>query len=199
LLNFIRMTVLGGIVFLLPFAVLAFLTGKLIATVKPVVEPVSSRLPLDAVAGFSVTLLLAVVFLILVSFLAGFLARTRVAQHFAKQLETRVLGRVPAYSLLKSVSQDFVAPGSGGNHPVVLINFDDNRQLGVKVGEADEGALSIVFVPDSPTPQTGTVLIVDSHRLVETQLTLVQAYSALAGRGRGLEELFSGKRLGTAA
>ena len=96
--KFIRITVLGGLLFLLPFAVLAVLVGKLVSTARPIVEPVLQRLPLNAIAGFSATILLTAVLIIVVSFAAGFVARTGIAKRLVKELETSVLNRVPACS-----------------------------------------------------------------------------------------------------
>lgn len=191
MLNFIRMTILGGLLFLLPFAVLAALVGKLISTARPIIEPVSQKLPLNAFAGFSATILITVIFLIAVSFVAGFFAKTQLARHLVRELETYVLNRVPAYSVIKSVSEDFVAQEEKAEHPVVLVNFDDSRQLGIKTGKTDDGQFTIVFMPDSPTPQTGTVLIMESGRVQETDIPLRKAFSSLTGRGVGLEKYLS--------
>ena len=54
-------------------------------------------------------------------------------------METHFLGRLPAYGLLKSLSNDVIAPGETADHPVVLVRFDDAWQLGILMGPAAEG------------------------------------------------------------
>lgn len=189
MLKLVRTTIAGGLIFLLPLAILAVLVGKIFAAAKKVVEPLSHQLPVQSVAGVSATIVLAIVGLIAVSFMAGVLARTRTAQNLMKQLETQLLGRIPAYGLLKSLGQDLVSPDTQADHPVVIVRFDDAWQIGIRIGDTASGQHTVVFLPDSPTPQSGTVQIVESARVQETDIPLTKAFAALSARGMGLPEL----------
>lgn len=189
MLKVLKTTVSGGLVFLLPLAVLGYLLGKILATAQKIAEPISDKLPVSSFAGISATIIVAVVGLVAVSFLAGLFARTRIAQRAMKELETQLLGRVPAYGLLKSLGNDIVAPEQEAERRVVLVRFDDAWQVAIKIAAATEGQHTVVFVPDSPTPQSGTVMIVESSRVHETEIPLRKAMSALAVRGMGLPEL----------
>lgn len=188
MLKLVKTTVLGGLIFLLPLAVLGFLLGKVITTAEKLAEPLSDKLPVSSFAGVSATIVVAVVGLLVISFLAGLFARTRVAQDAVKGLETHFLSRVPAYGLLKSLGTDIISPEQEAARRVVLVRFDDAWQLGIKVADAQEESHTVIFLPDSPTPQSGTVMIVESSRLHETDIPLRKAMAMLAGRGVGLQE-----------
>jgi uncharacterized membrane protein len=195
MLKLVQTTVIGGLIFLLPLGLLIFLLGKILSTARTMVEPLSRQLPVQSVAGISATILLTIIAMVLVSFIAGIFARTRPAQQLVQQLETHLLGRVPAYGLLKSLSNDLVAPNQEADHPVVLIQFDEAWQLGIKIGDVASGTHTVVFLPDAPTPQSGTVQIVESHRVKPTDIPLTKAFAALSARGMGLAELIpSGPR-----
>jgi uncharacterized membrane protein len=75
----------------------------------------------------------------------------------------------------------------------VLVRFDDAWQLAIKVNTAGEGSHTVVFLPDSPTPQSGTVMIVESSRVHETDIPLRKAMSVLAVRGMGLHDALKGQ------
>ncbi len=184
--RFIRTTLVGGFLFLLPLGIIAFFIGKIIAVVREAVEPLSKQLPFESVAGVRATIVLAIILVILLSFLAGFIARTQTAQLVTKQLEERLLGRIPAYGLIKSMSADLA--GEAAPHPVVLVYFDDVRQLGILMGQTADGAEAVVFLPDSPTPQTGTGVVVEAHRVQLTRIPVRKAFVALSSRGLGLAE-----------
>jgi hypothetical protein len=98
---------------------------------------------------------------------------------------------LPVYGLLKSLSNDVITPGEPAEHPVVLVRLDDGWQLGVLMGPAAEGTHSVVFMMDSPTPQTGTVMIVEADRVQATHIPLPKAMALLSARGFGLGELVS--------
>jgi uncharacterized membrane protein len=191
MLKVVRTTILGGLIFLLPMGILAFILGKIVVTAKKVVEPLSHQLPVQSVAGVSSTILLAVLALVVVSFMAGLFAKTNPAQHIVKQLETHLLGRIPAYGLLKSLSNDVVSGNGKADHPVVLIKFDDAWQIGIRMGDTASGKHTVIFLPDSPTPQSGTVQIVETSRVHETDMTLAKVFAALSARGAGLPEMIT--------
>jgi uncharacterized membrane protein len=188
MLRFIRTTLAGGFLFLLPIGIIAFFLGKIISVTREVVEPVSKQLPFEAVAGIRSTILLAIVLIVGLSFIAGFLAKTQLAKLVTKQLEDKLLSRIPAYGLIKSMSADLVGNEEATKHPVVIVEFDDVRQIAIKMGETAGGQDVIVFVPDSPTPQTGSVLIVEARRVRMTDIPVSRAFVALSSRGVGLGE-----------
>lgn len=192
MLKLVKTTVLGGVIFLLPLAVLGFILGKILATAEKLAEPLSDKLPVSSIAGVSATIILAVVGLFVVSFLAGLFARTRIAQTTVKQLEARVLSRVPAYGLIKSLGTDIISPEQEAARRVVLVRFDDAWQIGIKLADAGEESHTVIFLPDSPTAHTGAVMIVETSRLLETDIPLRKAMSVMSVRGLGLQELLRG-------
>ena len=189
MLKLLKTTVTGGLIFLLPVAILGYLLGKVFTTARTLVEPLAGKLPVASAFGVSAAIILAVLGMLIVSFLAGLLAKTRIAQQGMKGLETHLLGRVPAYGFIKSLGTDMVAPEQQGEHRVVLVRFDDAWQLGIKIEAAMAETHTVVFLPDSPTPQSGSVMIVETSRVHATDIPLRKAMSTLAVRGLGLREL----------
>ena len=189
MLKLVRITVTGALVFILPIAIIALLAGKIVNAAQDLVAPISAQLPVKTVAGVSATILVALAGIIVVSFLAGLLAQSHIARGMVEKMETHLLGRIPAYGLLKSLSNDMIAPGETAEHPVVLVRFDDSWQLGILIALTADGAHSVVFLPGSPTPQSGAVVIVESARVEDADIPLTKAFSALSARGMGLGDL----------
>jgi hypothetical protein len=68
-------------------------------------------LPAEHVAGIAVVDLLTVVVLVAVCFVAGLLAQTHVGRALGDRLERAVLGRLPGFTFLKSMTGDIVTNG----------------------------------------------------------------------------------------
>lgn len=196
MLKLVKTTVIGGLIFLLPIGVLLFILGKIFATAQKIIQPVADKLPVATIGGISATIILAVLGMIVISFLAGLFARTRMAQRAVKQLEDRLLGRVPAYGLLKSLSTNLVAPQQAADHPVVLVRFDDSWQVGIWIDDVPQAGHTVVFLPDSPTPQAGSVVIVETARVRAVDIPLAKTFAALAARGNGLSGLLKDQSAG---
>jgi len=95
--------------------------------------------------------LLALVTLVLICFLAGLAARTPLAGKFVKSLETNVLGKIPAYTLLKSKAESVLRPEDIGGMRPVLGRFDDSWQLAFEI-ERMAGARLLSSCQELPIP-----------------------------------------------
>ena len=82
--EFLKNTIVGGAVFLLPVALVGFILSRALRLTKGVAEPLAKGLQLDqlgSVAGMGAAAILSVLMLVLV-FAAGFAARTAVGQAY---------------------------------------------------------------------------------------------------------------------
>lgn len=189
MMKLVRTTATGALVFILPLGIIAFFVGKIVNAAQTLVEPISKQLPIKTVAGVSATIMVALLGIILVSFLAGLFAQSRIARDVVHQMEALLLGRIPVYGLLKSLSNDMISPDEAADHPVVLVRLNEAWRIGILIGPAAEGTHSVVFLPSSPAPQSGEVMIVENQRLQDAGIPLAKAFSALSARGMGLGEL----------
>ena len=88
---FFKTTILGGILFLLPVAIVLMILGYALKVAATVAQPIADKLQLgwgDAV-GIGIVTVLSAVVLVLVSFGAGLLARTYLGARITRGFETR--------------------------------------------------------------------------------------------------------------
>ena len=187
--SFFKTTVIGGLLFMVPFAVLVIVFEKITPIAKKIVQPIADLIPAESFVGLDVPVILTVIAILLLCFLIGLFARTRIATRLIGGMEQSVLRRIPGYSFLKTVSSDIADDDGKPADRVVLVQFDDAWQLGLKVDELNEGRFATVFIPDSPTPETGSVMIVSADRVVPANLSLVSAFSCLKARGAGISNI----------
>jgi uncharacterized membrane protein len=181
-----KTTVLGGIFFLLPFAVVVFLIGELAAIVVPVAKQLQPYLPESNLFGYvSLATLLAIALLIALCFLAGVIARRSFASRFSSQIEKYLLMLFPRYAIIK----DQMASNIGGaaSRPQlapVLVRFDDAARMGFEV-ERTDGSLVTVYLPGSPDPWQGQVVHVQRDRVTPLGADFGQAIAMCETLGRG--------------
>ena len=195
LLQFVRTTLVGGLLFLVPIVVLVMILGKALAVAHKLADPLAARFPVESVVGVRTPLLLAIVLLVFFCFLAGFLARAALARKMVRGLEAAVLSKVPGYALLKSVSESLLGVEPQGAFPVVLARLDDTWQIGLRVEELDNGLVA-VFVPDAPNPQSGAVVFLTPDQFKPTDIPLAAALKCLKHHGAGSNALLRGLPVG---
>lgn len=162
--KFILTTVLGGVLFLIPFVLVVVLLGKGFMIMRTIAEKVNMFLPLDSVADLPIVDVLAVLFLISCCFIAGLVARSSWARDLRNRVDDLLLQLVPGYAWIKGMTGSVSNEEAAAGFKPVWIRLDDQYQVGFEV-ERCEGDLVAVFLPGAPDPRTGTLSYVESDRI----------------------------------
>jgi uncharacterized membrane protein len=183
--RFAKTTVIGGLVFVVPLFVLVWLGAKALKLLRRVAEPLAALLPLDRVIGVLAADALVVALLIIVCFIGGLLARVSSAYHFVKRAESGVLWRIPGYGFIRALTETLDKNTAASTMRPVLIHFDDAAQLAFEVDQLPDGR-RVVYIPSSPDPRAGSVMVMDADRVEPLPLTFMAALRDLRALGRGL-------------
>jgi uncharacterized membrane protein len=92
LTGFLKATLAGGLLFLLPVALIAIVLRHAMQLAGKVIKPISHYLPVESVVGVPGETVLAVLILILVSLVAGLIARTNAGRRIMRWSENSLLG-----------------------------------------------------------------------------------------------------------
>jgi uncharacterized membrane protein len=187
--RFLKSTVLGGLVVLVPVVVLVAIVVWAVQTAVQAIVPVFEWLPDKSVGGVSLTVLSAVLGLVAGCFLAGLFAETAIIRRLGERAERLALS-VPGYALMKNVGASLV--GIEGKHPAktVLVRFDSSCQLGFLMDTLSDGRY-VVFIPGVPRALVGTLHIIAADRVHVLAMTVSAALEALGRLGVGLRETWS--------
>jgi uncharacterized membrane protein len=178
-----KTTVIGGLLFLLPIILIVFLLGKALGFARRLSEPVIQAAGVSSIAGIATGTIVAVLVLILISFAAGLLARTRFGQTTFSRMESSILGVLPQWRMARGFIQSFETE-TRSEVDVVLVPTDAGWCLGF-VLEKPEGDWWTVFIPGAPQWTSGAVSFAHSDQVQQTGLTPAQAIMLMRRCGAG--------------
>lgn len=167
-LGFIKTSIVGGVLFLLPFAVVVFLIGQVAALVYPAVQAIQERLPgnrlsFGVASGATV---LAALLLLTACYVAGRIAERSFAARFAARFEKSLLVLFPRYAIWKNaMASNFGGQLDGITMTPVLVSFDDAARVGFETCRGHDGLVT-VYLPSAPDPWAGEVLHVKAERVL---------------------------------
>lgn len=192
--RFITRTIVGGLLFLLPLALILFLLGHLLVMLQPPAAKVAAYVG-QAEMGPGWLTLLIVLLMLVVSFLFGLAASTVGGRMLTQRLEGLVLNQVPGYSIIKGAAADAAASmaaiDESERKKAVLVRDGDAWQIGFVTGRAGPG-LHAVFLPDAPSPESGTLLLLSEDRFVDSGLSVSEALACLRRVGANMPPLAIG-------
>jgi uncharacterized membrane protein len=189
--DFVKTTVIGGLVVIVPLAIIVFVAGDAVNTLVEVTKPLTTDFPFGPFVNALLAVLIAALVIIAICFVAGFLLSTFWGRTAKNWLERTLLERIPMYSTLRGLTQRF-AGIEDADYPVVEADLygSESRVLGILVDELPDGRKA-VYVPSSPMVTIGQLHILSASRVTETQLSMAETIGCLSQMGLESRKLFA--------
>jgi uncharacterized membrane protein len=187
--RFVRTTLAGGILFLVPFTVLFIILAKALGLAEKVVTPLTKMMHAERLIGTGGEKMVAVVLLVLFCFLSGCIARVRWAKRVVGRLETSVLSNVPGYAFFKGAGESLLGGEEARHWQVVLVHIEESWQIAFLI-ERFENGLIAVYVPDAPNPRSGAIHFVTPDRVRPVDTPSPVALKCLRRLGEGANAAF---------
>lgn len=186
--QFIKTTVLGGIIFLLPVIIFIVVIRKALELTNRLATPLAKLLPVDSVPGIAITHLLAILILVVICFIGGLAAKTIYARRLVKSLETNILEKIPAYAAVKTIAETMLSREDTveGMKPV-MVQFDDSWQIAFEIERVEDGK-AVIFLPGSPDPWSGAVSMVEIERITPLNINSKTVTGLMKRFGKGSGE-----------
>ena len=193
LFEFLKTTALGGVFVLLPILILYLLISEALDLIVALATPIADLFPKETFEKVEFPVIVGLILILGVSFLIGLGLRSEKGRRLGLWIERTILGRLPAYEALKSLTTGFAEAGKDGAfRAAVLTSSDGDRELVYIIEDHDDGH-STVLLPWAPAAFAGSVKIVDRKRVEMLDANLGDVSKVLSHWGVGSRELLGKK------
>jgi uncharacterized membrane protein len=170
---------------LLPVLLLFLLLAEALDLVVALATPITGLFPKGTFDESKFPVIIALVLIVGASFIIGLGLRSEKGMRLGRWIERNILGRVPAYHAIESLTTGFAEAGKDGAfRAAVLVSADGERELAYVIEDNGEDHLT-VLLPWAPTAFAGSVKIVDRKHveLLDANLGCFESIESL-GCGR---------------
>ena len=188
LAGFIRTTLTGAVLFLLPIIVLIIIIGKAHKITMRLVIPLADLIPVESAGRIALARVLAALAILLFCFLAGLVWKISRARRSIEWLERTVLSNVPGYDFFKGISESLIGFETERPQQVVLARIEEAWQIGFLMETLEDGYYA-VFVPGAPSAWSGSVYFMTEERFKRTDIPPAEALKCLRRVGIGADRL----------
>jgi uncharacterized membrane protein len=189
MIKYIKNTIIGGVLFLIPIMLLVIIVIKFISFLILLAKPLEKLIPLDSIGGIAVANILVVLLLVIICFLAGILSTGKIMTKIQNGIENKILKKLPAYPIIKGFMDGIsTTKKASENFIPILVSFDDSEQLCFEIEETSNNKV-VVYVPGAPSPWSGTVLYIDKSRIKRLNISINEAVGNIQGLGLGSQNL----------
>jgi len=182
--TFMINALIGGLLVVLPVYLAVLLLLKAMQSVAGLVRPIAGLFP----EWLPAENLLALLAVLVISFVVGVAVRTRAGRAVRERLEISLFERLPGYAVIRGMTQRMAGKGDENEWQPVLAEIEDALVPAFIVEELDDGRVT-VFVPSVPTPFAGAVYILGRDRVHLVDVPFTQAMKSVSRWGSGSKEL----------
>ena len=193
--NFLKTTLLGGVIVILPITILIFafrwLFGVVSSGINPLTDLVVRTIPLLSNRYDELIATLIVIFVILGGcFLVGLFIRTRLSQMLYSSLEGGLLSRAPGYKMVKETVNQFFGRKQSPFSSVALVQiFQNETMVTAFVTDRHGNGTVSVFVPTGPNPTSGFIYHIPEKYVHPVDVPVEDAMRSVISCGAGSEML----------
>lgn len=190
-IEFIKTTVIGGVVVVVPIVVIFIVLGDVYRTLIEVTTPLTRGMTLGPFTNAVIAAVVVILEIILFFFVAGLLLNTLWGKSASNWLERTIFERIPFYSTLKQLTQRITGI-ENSNFPVVEVDLfgTSNRVLGIVIDTLPDGRM-IVYTPSSPVITVGQLVIVEKENARILDASITDTLNCLSQMGLEAEKIYS--------
>jgi uncharacterized membrane protein len=187
--NFIKTTVTGGLLFVFPLLVLWLAIREVGVILIAMADPIGHALELLLPAGLLDRLyfrgLIAGILILAVSFIAGLMLRSRILTRLFRSIEAAALKKLPMYTMLKRLSASWIAGEKQSFTPVLYKTADGTLDPCFAIEDHGDGRVT-VLMPFAPAAFAGVVRIVSKADLDYLDCSFDELSRSIVNFGTGL-------------
>jgi len=191
--EFLKTTVLGGLFVLLPVILIYLALAETLEILVLMATPIADLFFPGHFEEAVFTVPIAIVLLISLSFIFGLIMLSNVGRRFGDWIERIILGKVPGYNAIKSLTKGFSdSQQESSFKPALLKSADGNKEFVYIVEDHGNSNLTIM-VPWTPTPFAGSIKIVPKDHVEPLDVKMGKLTETLSQWGIGAKNLIMEK------
>jgi uncharacterized membrane protein len=191
--NFLRTTLIGGMVALAPITLIILMFRWMINLIGRTLTPLVNTLMQESDPNPYLKFLLYLITFaatLLFFFIIGLIVRTRLSV-FLNKAEDKYLKKIPGYKLAKETVQQFFGKNRSFFKEVVLVDIFNSGVLMTGFITDDQGEIITVFVPTGPNPTSGNIYHLPADRVNRTGASVDNGMKTIISCGSGSSEVFA--------
>lgn len=195
MMSYIRRYFISGLLVWLPILVTVFVVKFLVDLLDKILLLLPVAYRPDALIGFHIPGIGVLIILVII-FMTGAFAANILGRQFVA-LWDAIIGRIPLvrtiYTGVKQVVQTVFSPGGQSFRKVLLVEYPREGMwtLAFQTGDAlpevekaiDGEAMVSLFVPTTPNPTSGFLLMVPRKKVIELNMSVEQALKFVISLG----------------
>lgn len=195
--KFIKTTLFGGVIVILPVVIIAFFLKWLFKTVTDLIQPLTNYALKHYYVPEFVADTVVIILIILACFFVGMVVQTTIGRFFHKFFDKILIKLAPGYRLVKEVVVQIF--GQNENSPFIngqvakvkIFGIQCETEVTALITDKHPDGTYTIFMPTGPNPTSGNIYHVQASQVtLYPDVSLDSAMRTVIACGAGSGEIF---------
>ena len=187
---FVKTTILGGLVVILPAAILMFMFKWLFSLVTDLIQPLTDLLMTKSNLQEILADAIVIVIILAACFVLGVFVRTKAGTFIIGALGNIILKKIPGYSLIKETVMQILGTGKSPFSRVAIVQvFGNDTLVSAFITDEHSDGSYTVFMPTGPNPTSGNVYHLKGEYVHPIDVPVEVAMRSIISCGAGSTKL----------
>jgi len=188
-MNFIKTTAIGGLLVIVPIAIILFILAQIFYGLFSMVNSLVAELGLQ-VNDALIMIGIALATLIGICFVTGLIVQTRLGVALKTWLNSNVARRIPMYNAISSLTKRFAGLEGNKFAPVeVDLHGSTARVIGFLIEILPDDRCA-VFIPSAPVATVGNIYVVSQQAITKLDASVTDTLTAISQWGVDTVDLY---------
>lgn len=188
--TFIKSTILGGVIVVLPIAILAFIINWIVNSATDLIQPVTDFLKDNLHLPEFVDVIIIVIAVIIILFLLGTFVRVRLGGMLLRYIEGKIFNKAPGYSTIREIIVQLLGTERKPFSSVALAQpFGSDTLVTAFITEEHADGSYTVFVPNVPNPMSGNIFHLKAKYVHHIDVPVEEVLRSFIGFGTGSKNI----------
>jgi uncharacterized membrane protein len=189
---FLKTTVMGGLIVVLPVVLTYFFLRWLFNLVSGLISPLTRVVMAGSQIQKLMADLMVVLIIVAVCFLIGLFIKTRLGLFIYRQVEKRILRVAPGYSLFRETIKQFLGQKRRPFSQVALVRvFENSTMMTAFVTDEHPDGSFTVYVPSGLNPTSGLIYHLQKEYVHPVDVPVEETMRSIISCGAGSGSLIA--------
>jgi uncharacterized membrane protein len=188
--TFIKTSLIGGFIVVLPIAILLGALNWIYNFITGLIQPFTRFIVLQADIKETIAKIAVISIILFLCFILGTIVKTKIGKFLYTSIETAFLAKIPGYTLVKETVLQFLGDKKSPFSSVALVNIfgNDTMVTAFITDEHSDGSFT-VFVPTGPNPTSGNIYHLRKEFVHKIDVSVEDTMRSIISCGAGSQKL----------
>jgi uncharacterized membrane protein len=187
--SFLKTSIIGGVVVILPMFIFILVFKWLFGWVTDIIQPLTNLIVTKSHMSEIIADAIVIAVILVSCFVIGIIVKTNIGKFMHEKLESRILKIAPGYSTIKEIVMQTIGKKFPFSSVALVRIFENDTLVTAFVTDSHADGSYTIFAPTAPNPTSGFIYHVKGECVQHVDIPIEEAMRSIITCGAGSNKI----------